>query len=221
MCDLYSFILPNTKFGIILAAGNLKFKIFRADYLSLDWKRFKEKCVENALVEYDDLAAVKLLPDRFEKLFQIAIRKNELKIFKYLLHKIDPSYKDNWAIRWASEHGRVEIVRILLADKRVNPAADNNLAIKAAEHVEIVRMLLADKRVNPAADNNRAIREASRCGHVDVVSLLLADKRVNPADCNNYAIKWAHFNNYYEVVQLLKKDERVNPENLNPFSGYF
>ena len=80
----------------------------------------------------------------------------------------------------ASENGHIDVVRLLLADGRVNPAASDNYAIRLASEngrTDVVRLLLADGRVDPAAKDNYAIREASCYGHVDVVRLLLADVR--------------------------------------------
>ena len=112
----------------------------------------------------------------------------------------------------ASRTGKFFLVKLLLADKRVDPSKPNNLAIRFASqfgHVEVVKLLLADKRVNPATLNNIAIRVASRIGHLEVVKLLLADPRVDPADGNNYAIRWASEDGHLEVVNLLKQDPRV------------
>ena len=39
-------------------------------------------------------------------------------------------------------------------------------------HSEIVKLLLADPRVDPAADNNVTIRDASLHGHTEIVKLL-------------------------------------------------
>ena len=59
-------------------------------------------------------------------------------------------------------------------------------------HIEIVKLLLNDKRVNPAANMDQAIGSAAANGHIEIVKLtLLADKRVNPADNNNYALRLA------------------------------
>ena len=54
-------------------------------------------------------------------------------------------------------------------------------------HFAVVELLLSDPEVNPAADNNYAIRMASENGHRDVVELLLVDERVDPAADDNYA----------------------------------
>ena len=48
-----------------------------------------------------------------------------------------------------------------------------------------MRLLLADPRVDPSADNNYAIRWAAYNGHTEVVRLLLADPRVDPGAIAN------------------------------------
>jgi len=88
---------------------------------------------------------------------------------------VDPTADDNYAIRVASERGHVEVLKILLSDKRVDPTAGDNRAILWASengHVEVVKILLSDKRVDPTAGDNRAILWASENGHVEVVKLL-------------------------------------------------
>ena len=49
----------------------------------------------------------------------------------------------------------------------------------------------ADSRVNPADNNNGAIRHASENGHTNVVALLLSDSRVDPTANTNDAIRLA------------------------------
>ena len=75
---------------------------------------------------------------------------------------------------------------------------------------EVVRLLLADERVDPSADNNLLIREAENNNRVEIVKLLLADERVDPASNNNYAVRVAREKGYFEVVELLLNDPRVN-----------
>jgi len=104
----------------------------------------------------------------------------------------DPSTDNNYAIRWASGNGHLEVVRLLLSDPRVDPSVNNNYAIRRASengHTKIVRLLLVDPRVDPSANNNYAIRRASGNGHLEVVRLLL--------DCS-------HSENY-DVDQRIKK----------------
>ena len=113
----------------------------------------------------------------------------------------------------AARDGKIDIIKVLLKDKRVDPAARNNHAIAwAAEngHYDVVKFLMADKRVNPSDDNNYAIRKATQNGHYDIFKLLMEDERVNPAGENNYILRWAINNEHYPIVDiLLTKDVRV------------
>ena len=64
---------------------------------------------------------------------------------------MDPSARDNYAIRLASENGHKEIVEMLLKDNRVDPKDKGNYAVRVAikyGHEEIVKMLLQDNRFN-------------------------------------------------------------------------
>src|SRR5690606_3580122 len=97
-------------------------------------------------------------------------------------------------LSYASWEGYSEIVRELLKDKRVDPTAVYNYAIRFASsngNLEVVQELLKDKRVDPSAQNNHAIQGASYYGHLEVVRELLKDKRVDPSAQNNYTIREA------------------------------
>ncbi|KAJ3176485.1 hypothetical protein HDU87_005179 [Geranomyces variabilis] len=90
--------------------------------------------------------------------------------------------------------GGIEIVELLLADPRVDPAAEDSRALLVASEEEtrrplgqrewllaIVRLLLADPRVDPATDEKNALSCACQNDHFEVVELLLADPRVESA----------------------------------------
>lgn len=138
-----------------------------------------------------------------------------LEAVSLLLEARDLTKKDgNDAVKNASRNGHLEIMKILLADKRVNPSVDNDYAIRmAAEngHLEVVKLLLADNRVDPSAGDNHAIQMASWDGHSGVVKLLLADGRADPTAADNEAIKLASSNGQIGVVKLLLADGRANP----------
>ena len=62
---------------------------------------------------------------------------------------INPSYCDNYAIRYASARGFVDVVDRLLEDKRVDPSALNNEAIRFATkngQIEVIKRLIKEKR---------------------------------------------------------------------------
>ena len=122
--------------------------------------------------------------------------------------------KNNDAIGSASSDGHSEIVKLLLADHRVDPSANDNYAIRISSshgNLEVVKLLLADPRVDPSDNHNYSIRNASNNGHLEIVKLLLTDPRVDPSNGNNYAIRMAAQHGYFEIVSRLLQDPRVDP----------
>lgn len=117
----------------------------------------------------------------------------------------------------AGDEARVAI----LIDLGINPAYDNNAAVRLAAangHSNIVIRLLRDDRVDPSADDNAAIREAAANGHSAVVEVLLQDLRVNPNARDNQAIRFAAKNGHLRVVELLLQDNQVNPTTANNYA---
>jgi hypothetical protein len=109
------------------------------------------------------------------------------------------------------------IVKLLLADERVDPVANTDAAIRCASnngHLKIVKvkLLLADERVNLGAKMDYTIRYSSENGHMEIVKQLLpvADERVDLAADENYAIRHASQENHLEIVKLLLGDEHVD-----------
>lgn len=129
---------------------------------------------------------------------------------------VDPSVENNMPLCAASENGHGDIVRILLADKRVDPRSRCDAALLRAcdkGHASVVRALLDDGRVDPSwGGTNKPLICACEGGHVGVVQQLLRDKRVNPAHNGNYPIRAA--NTFWQrgvpVVRLLLTDDRVD-----------
>ena len=82
--------------------------------------------------------------------FNLAVRNGVVWLLQECIDAgYDPSVWNNWAIRYTSSHGRLEVVKVLLADTRVDPSVYDNLAIEWSYygHPEVVKALLANKRV--------------------------------------------------------------------------
>jgi ankyrin repeat protein len=156
--------------------------------------------------------------------FSDACDCGNLEVVELLLSdpRLDPCFKYNHVVRWASIKGDFELIKFLLSYKgskdgcmwSFNPSEDDNFVIKSVSeggHLEIVKLLLSDERVDPSAGENYAIRWASRNGHHEVVNILLKHTRVNPSTRENYAIRLASERGHVEVVKLLLADPRVDP----------
>jgi len=126
--------------------------------------------------------------------------------------------RDDWALRWASENGHVEVVKVLL-DAGANVHAEDDWALRWASyngHVEVVKVLL-DAGADVHTYNDRALRWASDKGHVEVVKVLF-DAGANVHAKDDYALRWASANGCAEVVKLLKqysKKKKKVSENLS------
>jgi len=123
----------------------------------------------------------------------------------------------------ASMRGHSKVVWLLLRDGRASPL---DALLLAAEHgrAQVVRLLLGDKRCCPGHHENYAIRWAAHQGHREVVRLLMGDKRVDPTALGNSAIRWAHQEGHTQTVNLLVGDKRVRtslpPDLQDLASGY-
>jgi hypothetical protein len=67
--------------------------------------------------------------------------KASIHITQFLLsHDLfDPSVCDNLPVKWASENGHVEVVRLLLSDNHVNPSDDNYAITWASALIPFIR----------------------------------------------------------------------------------
>lgn len=80
----------------------------------------------------------------------------------------------HFLLKWASIDGQVEIIKLLLVDTdpskennyAIRAAANNN-------RIEAVKLLLSDKRVNPNDGRNEALTEAYSCRRYDMLKLLV------------------------------------------------
>lgn len=70
-------------------------------------------------------------------------------------------------------------------------------------HLEVMKLLLADPCVDPAANDNYAIRHAVVENNLPSLKLLLADNRVDPTSHGNYVFRHAVMQGYLGIVKLL------------------
>jgi ankyrin repeat protein len=147
--------------------------------------------------------------------FNAAVKNNDVEKVKLLLKKMffNPAIYNDYAIEISSKNGYTEIVKLLLEDKRVNPAPNfHNYPLVYASlhgHTDIVDLLLKDKRVNPTADNNYSISLAFRNKHEDVVALLWNNQSVKNTLEKSDAATYNAISN-----EVIKKEIRNNLNNF-------
>ncbi|PRP88828.1 hypothetical protein PROFUN_00296 [Planoprotostelium fungivorum] len=77
--------------------------------------------------------------------------------------QVDPSARDNEAIRNASKAGYSQVVRLFMSDPRVDPSAQNNEALRNATregYEEVVKVLLSDPRVQLMSEMDEVKEDA-------------------------------------------------------------
>jgi hypothetical protein len=117
-------------------------------------------------------------------------------------------------LRDAACRGDVGIVRAMLADGRVDPAAYESIALRHAAfngRLAVVKELLADGRADPAAFGGEALLEATRQGFRRTFQALLADGRADPAAADSKVLVVAVIAGNTKVVQALLADGRADP----------
>jgi ankyrin repeat protein len=171
-------------------------------------------------VEKGDLNALREILNKknikqvfLDQIIRLVFSKGDVKAVKLVL-SIKDRYNPSDYIKDAIFNKNIEVLKLLLNDKDIDPSNNKNVAIIIASfygNIEAVKLLLQDKRVDPSDRKNEALMKSIENGKTEVVRLLLQDKRVDPSDRENDAIIIASFYGNIEVVKLLLQDKRVDP----------
>jgi ankyrin repeat protein len=110
--------------------------------------------------------------------------------------------------------GHVDIARVLLKDRRINPSVHQNTAVMASikrNHLEVLKLLLQDDRVNPMDHEQQVILTAVYCGSPEVIRMLLEHPLVDPTFGSNHLLTLAVARKRKDIVQILLQDSRIDP----------
>jgi len=168
--------------------------------------------------------------------FKESVRLRLDDVFPILLEdpRIDPTLDDNFALEESIRNGFLVGVDLLLKDPRVH--FDNSFFQKACRtnHYDVQKLLLADPRCEPEADNDAALKCAGQHGQREIVLLLLRNPRIGqntalifacqygqtgivrllskkPRIDLNTALIFACQHGQTEIVRLLLKNPRIDP----------
>ncbi|KAJ3017184.1 UNVERIFIED_CONTAM: hypothetical protein HDU68_011815 [Siphonaria sp. JEL0065] len=130
---------------------------------------------------------------------------------------IDPTV-ECLAFRFAIVRGHLEVVKLLFCDPRVDPSANDDIAIKCAVYYSrpaIVKLLLTDPTVDPTVDNDFAVITACETGNMEILQRLLAHPAVHVEARNNLAFQYAAKGGHLDIVKLLLSLDKVDPSANN------
>jgi ankyrin repeat protein len=142
-------------------------------------------------------------------------------------HRVDPTVRDDSALRQASARGHLEVVQMLLDDARVT-LFDVVIGTSSMHgHVNILKLALAKlaqnehDKVEPSTWEVEQLRSAMAFGlsfacargHSEIVKVLLQEKYTNPSTAHDgrQPVTAACANGHTGVVKLLLQDPRVDP----------
>ena len=143
-----------------------------------------------------------------EPLVDAARRGDALKVKQRLYNSVEVEEFASAALLAAAKRGHDDVVRLLLNDRRADPADDESFGLCFAAsrgHVKVVTLLLKDGRANPASWNSDALWAAAWYGHVRVVKAFLRDGRADPTASDFKALMVDLEGRHTEVVAILKR----------------
>ncbi|PRP77640.1 ankyrin repeat domain-containing protein 44 [Planoprotostelium fungivorum] len=145
-----------------------------------------------------------------------AMVSQDTRLVMLFLKYIQPDWSEQQAnrIMWcAAASGHTDMIRYLLDNTKVNPAASDNQALKfcvANGHVEATKLLLSDPRVDPS-DGNFVPKYVASSGSPELLELIIRDERVDPTQDESAVLTVAIVKEQTENVRVLLKDGRVDP----------
>ena len=151
--------------------------------------------------------------------FREAVFRNDLGKITDMI-QTDPAFDNQFMLRYACSHGKLDIVNLLLQDPRVDPSVQDNAPIKIAAgngFANIVQRLLQDPRVDPSIHDQYLLKDTIQKGKNEILKILLKDRRVDPSADNEWALRTAIGSNDAQLLEILFTDDRVNPAFNNNF----
>jgi len=141
---------------------------------------------------------------------KIILRKRrnliDVSTFEYLINQgADIHTKNDYAVRWASKNGHLDVVQFLIS-KGAYIYAKNNYAVRLASengHLKVVQLLIS-MGADIHAENDYAIRLASSKEHFKVVQFLILNGAYIHAE-NNFAARWASKNRDLRILDSINK----------------
>ncbi|CAH6421296.1 Hypothetical protein POVR2_LOCUS337, partial [uncultured virus] len=188
--------------------------------------RIIQRAVLNASVILDNLQLYQLvatdksidilinITDQGETAVSLAATHGSVNVLEAMLAdpRIDPSSRNQAALRGACDAIQLGSIELLIADPRVDPRIDDQRPLILACQYgssRLLRLLLADRRIDPADNNQYALVVACENYHAEVVEILLTDDRIDPRHREYEALNRAAMAHATECIQVFLQDPRV------------
>jgi ankyrin repeat protein len=117
-------------------------------------------------------------------LFVESYKKGDIQNLQTLIEK----YATEIHLQFAVLDGYTEIVRLLLCKKNIRIYYTTFQHACDKGYLDIVKVLLSDKRFDPSDEMNKAIRDACKNGYTEIVKILIKYSRVDVLDDESQAL---------------------------------
>jgi ankyrin repeat protein len=161
--------------------------------------------IENILRPKSDLDIKREL-DKLDpnEILRLGVTKNITWIVKYALERgADPSFDNSISLYYSCSNRNIEVVKILLKDKRVDVNGINGASLRwaASKGFNDIVILLLKSGADASLEKYEAFRRAAQNGHLEMVKILEPYSDITAM--NNNAIRVAAAKGDYKVVEYL------------------
>ena len=136
----------------------------------------------------------------------------------------DLGIHNNKIFLFACDRQYIEMVKLLLKNKTVNPKDLNNDGFRIASfhgNVQLAELLLQNNDIDINEYDSRSLRLACKNGHYNFVRFLIRNQKIDLWDYDNDAIKEAYEYGHLDIFYLLLQDNRINPFGYNFYEFKF
>ena len=149
--------------------------------------------------------------------FNNAIKHNNIETVILLLKnkEVSPCTDNNNAIRYASDNGYTDIVRLLINDKRVNPSYMHEKIffefIVENDLQSIDKLLLDPLFVKYNENIELYFSHIVEYNMIDMFNVLFSHKKINIGYSNSFIIRECAHYARFNMIEKLLTDSRINP----------
>ena len=156
--------------------------------------------------------------NKFNESYKDAILNNDLEMVKLLFKEgKDPSWNNDFAIKYSAERCQIEIVKFLVETKKINVMVEDFYALRRAiftSCLPVVEILLDQlPTIYTDIDVSWVMVHAAANGHEEIVKRILKYTSITP-DYIYMAYMLANKFDHRNVLNILSKDTRFNLANF-------
>lgn len=160
-----------------------------------------------------------------DKLYNACVN-NDIKLVNKLINddRVDINKNSGVAFSKAVLFGHIEIVKLMLANKKLKPQLGGNSAILRVaifnNRLEIFKLLLKDRRIQAIKIHPGVLEETIQFERKEMFNILLYQKKLNPSHADQLSLKIACQNDTVYYAEMLLKHKEIDINYFKNNSDY-